>query len=31
LLLNAHVAIIQLYHGENQLISNEMMIRFALY
>ena len=28
--LNANSAIFQLYHGENKLILNEMMIRFAL-
>ena len=31
LLLNANSAIFQLYHGENKLIFNEMMMRFALY
>jgi len=28
---NANSAILQLYHGENKLIFNEMMIRSALY
>ena len=31
LLLNANAAIFQLYHGENKLILNEMMMRSALY
>ena len=31
LLLNANSAIFQLYHGENKLIFNEMMMRSALY
>ena len=31
LLLNANSAIFQLYHGENKLIFNEMIMRFALY
>ena len=31
LLFNANSAIFQLYHGENKLIINEMMIRFVLY
>ena len=31
LLFSAHEAIIQLYHGENKLIFNEMMMRSALY
>ena len=31
LLLNANPAIFQLYHGENNLIFNEMMMRVALY
>ena len=30
-LFNANSAIFQLYHGENKLIFNEMMIRSALY
>jgi len=30
-LFNANSAIIQLYHGENMLIFNEMMMRSALY
>ena len=30
LLFNANSAIFQLYHGENKLIFNEMMIRFVL-
>jgi hypothetical protein len=30
-LLNANSAIFQLYHGENKLIINEMMMRFALF
>ena len=30
LLFNAHSAIFQLYHGENKLIFNEMMMRSAL-
>jgi len=29
LLLNGNSAIFQLYHGENKLIFNEMMTRFA--
>jgi len=29
--LNANSAIFQLHHGENKLIFNEMMMRFALY
>jgi hypothetical protein len=28
---HANSAICQLYHGENKLIFNEMMMRFALY
>jgi hypothetical protein len=31
LLFNANSAIVQLYHGENKLIVNEMMMRAALY
>ena len=31
LLFNANSAIFQLYHGENNLIFNEMMMRSALY
>ena len=31
LLFNATSAIFQLYHGENKLIFNEMMMRSALY
>ena len=31
LLFNANAAIFQLYHGENKLIFNEMMMRSALY
>jgi DNA-directed RNA polymerase specialized sigma54-like protein len=31
LLSNANSAIFQLYHGENKLIFNEMMIKSALY
>jgi len=31
LLLNANSAIFQLYHGENKLIFNKMIIRSALY
>jgi hypothetical protein len=31
LLLSANSAIFQLYHGENRLIFNEMMMRFALF
>jgi len=31
LLFNANSAIFQLYHGENKLIINEMMMRSALY
>jgi hypothetical protein len=31
LLLNANSAIFQLYHGENKLIFNEMMMRSALF
>jgi hypothetical protein len=31
LLFNANSAIFQLYHGENKLIFNEMMMRSALY
>jgi hypothetical protein len=31
LLINANSVIFQLYHGENKLIFNEMMIRSALY
>ena len=30
-LLNANSAIFQLYHGENKLIFNEMMMRSALF
>jgi len=30
-LFNANLAILQLYHGENNLIFNEMMRRSALY
>jgi len=30
-LFNANSAISQLYHGENKLIFNEMMMRSALY
>jgi len=30
-LFNANSAIFQLYHGENKLIFNEMMMRPALY
>jgi hypothetical protein len=31
LLFSANSAIFQLYHGENKLIFNEMVIRSALY
>jgi len=31
MLLNAYSAILQLYHGENKLIFNEMMMRSALF
>ena len=31
MLLNANSAIFQLYHGENKLVVNEMMMRSALY
>jgi hypothetical protein len=31
LLFNANSAIFQLYHGENKLIFNEMMMRSAMY
>jgi hypothetical protein len=31
LLFNANLAIFQLYHGENKLIFNEMMMRSPLY
>ena len=31
LLFNANSAIFQLYHGENKIIFNEMMMRLALY
>jgi hypothetical protein len=31
LLFNANSAILQLYHGENKLIFNEMMMMSALY
>ena len=31
LLFNANSAIFQLYHGENKLIFNEMMMKSALY
>ena len=31
LLFNANSAIFQLYHGENKMIFNEMMMRSALY
>ena len=31
LMFNANSAILQLYHGENKLIFNEMMTRSALY
>jgi hypothetical protein len=31
LLFNANEAIFQLYHGENKLIFNEMMMKSALY
>jgi hypothetical protein len=31
LLFNANSAIFQLYHGENKLIFNEMMMRSTLY
>jgi hypothetical protein len=31
LLFNANSAIFQLYHGDNKLIINEMMMRSALY
>jgi len=30
-LFNTNSAIFQLYHGENKLILNEMMMRSALY
>jgi len=30
-LLSANSAIIQLYHGENKLIVNEIMMKSALY
>ena len=29
--VNANSAIFQLYYGENKLITNEMMMRFALF
>jgi hypothetical protein len=31
LLFNANSVIVQLYHGENKLIFNEMMMRSALF
>jgi len=31
LLFNANSAIFQLYHGENKLIFNEIMVRSALF
>jgi hypothetical protein len=31
LLVNANLAMFQLYHGENKLIFNEMMMRSALF
>jgi hypothetical protein len=31
LLFNANSVILQLYHGDNKLIFNEMMMGFALY
>jgi len=31
LLLNDNSAIFQLYHGENKLTFNEMMMRYALH
>jgi len=31
LLINANSAIFQLCHGENKMIFNEMMMRYALY
>jgi len=31
LLFNANSAIFQLYHGDNKLIFNEMMMKSALY
>jgi hypothetical protein len=31
LLFNANSAIIQLYHGENKLIYNEMIMKSSLY
>jgi hypothetical protein len=31
LLFNANSAIIQLYHGKNKLLFNEMVMRSALY
>jgi hypothetical protein len=31
LLFNANSAIFQLYHGENKLIVNEIMVRSALF
>jgi hypothetical protein len=31
LLFNANSAIFQLYHGENKLIFNEMMVRSAMF
>jgi len=30
-LFNANPAIFQLFHGENKLIFNEMMMRYALF
>jgi len=30
-LFNVNAAILQLYHGENKLIFNEMMMKSALY
>jgi hypothetical protein len=31
LLFNVNAAVLQPYHGENKLIFNEMMMRFALF
>jgi len=31
LMLNANPAMFQLYHGENKIVFNEMMMRPALY
>jgi len=31
LLFDTNLAVVQLFHGENKLIFNEMMMRFILY